>query len=113
MSLKEVRKIYETGQNNDPDTNMLNLMEVLGRGVIIPDPDKYYVFVYKAKTPGVVYDSNPLVQVTGIYKWGFTGFNFHWKAARRYTWQETVSNLYEVSEAEMPYVLRIPFANIK
>ena len=100
-------------QGKDPDNNMLDLIEVFLTSEIIPNPDKYYVFVYKAKTKNIQYDSNPFVVVDRIYKWGFTGTNLHFGAPRRYTWQECVSNLYEVREKDVPLVLRINTTNIK
>ena len=111
MKYQEVEDLFPSCMGKHPDSNMLDLMEVLKNSEIIPEVDKYYVFVYKAKTPNITYDSNPLVLVTGLYKWGFTGMNYHWKASRRYTWQETVSNLYEVPQKDMPLVLKMPLAN--
>ena len=112
MSVELIRSLLP-GTYNDPDTNMLDLMEILTPSVIIPDLDKYYVFAYKAKTPRIVYDSNPFVYVNGIYRWGFTGMNLHLGKPRRYTWQEVITNLYTVTEEEVPFVLKLPTTNIK
>lgn len=95
----------------DPDTLMLELLELLGEPTLIPEPGKLYVFVYNAKTPGIRYDSNPLVAVGNIYSWGFSGYNFHWKDHRQYTWNEVAGGVYEVYDTELVDIRKIPFAN--
>ena len=95
-----------------PQKNMSVLLSNLSPSVIIPDPDKYYVFVYKAKTPRITYDRHPFVVVTGLFKWGFTGFNFHWNESRRYTWPEVVSNMYEIYESELNTMESFPIAKM-
>lgn len=109
---EKLKRLVQTS-GDDPDTNMLNLLELFKTSEIVPNQDKYYVFVYKAKTKGIVYDSNPFVFVDGVYRWGFTGTNLHLGQPRRYTWQETVSNLYEVPEEEVRLVLQLPTTNIQ
>ena len=92
---------------------MANLLEILSPSVITPNADKYYVFVYKAKTPNISYDQHPFVMVTSVFQWGFVGYNFHWEESRRYTWGEVKSNLYEVSDDELNIVQNLPIALIK
>ena len=96
-----------------PSYNMELLLSYLTEPEIIPQPNKYYVFVYKAKTPNITYDQHPLVLVGDIYQWGFTGYNFHWNEVRRYTWGEVLSNLYELNEEEFNTVQDIPIALFK
>ena len=84
-----------------PTHNMRILLDNLSPSVIVPEQDKYYVFVYKAKTKNILYDMHPFVAVTTIYKWGFIGFNFHWNEHRRYSWSEILSNLYEIQDQEL------------
>ena len=108
-----LKGVVKGARQDDPDTNMTRLLSVLKPSVIIPEVDKYYVFVYKAKTPRIQYDQNPFIVCTGIYKWGFTGYNFHWEGHRRYSWNEVVTNLYEVSENELNIVERLPIAKIR
>ena len=108
------RLIQVTQQmNRNPTYNMSLLMETLTPSVIIPEMDKYYVFVYKAKTPNIQYDRHPFVVCTGIYKWGFTGYNFHWENFRRYSWGEVRSNLYEVQDDEINLIERAPIAKFE
>ena len=106
--LEKLEAIVDGAQARSPQKNMEMLLGALGTSDIVPEPDKYYTFVYKAKTPGVRYDQHPLVYVTAIFQWGFVGFNAHWNDSRQYTWQEVLSNLYEIKEDEISLVERIP-----
>ena len=79
----------------------------------IPQVGAYYTFSYKAKTPRVRYDSNPLIACTGVYKWGFTGINYHWGEFRNYDWEELVTNPYLVYPSELEDLRSIPYQNYK
>ena len=48
----KLKAVLSRAAGNSPTKNMENLMGTLGTSTIVPDVDKYYVFVYKAKTPG-------------------------------------------------------------
>ena len=98
--------------SSSPVKNMASLMDVLD-STIVPDVDKYYVFVYKAKTPRIKYDCHPFVVVTGLFRCGFSAYNFHWEESRFYTWQEVKSNLYEVPDEDLNFVQSYPIARIK
>ena len=98
---------------NNPTQNMAILLENLRGDEIVPEANKYYVFVYKAKTPNIQYDQHPLVLCGNVFKWGFTGYNFHWNEIRQYSWGEVKSNLYELSEEEMAVVEKVPLALFK
>lgn len=80
---------------------------------IVPEPNKYYTFVYKAKTPGIEYDQHPFIQCLGVYNWGFTGFNYHWQESRRYTWQEVRSNLFEIPQAGVEMMQSYPTQRLR
>lgn len=94
-----------------PNYNMSLLLETLSPSVIVPQPDKYYVFVYEAKTPGIMYDTNPFIVVTTLWKWGFIGFNFHWNEYRRYNWADVQTNLFEIYDDELTTMENFPIAN--
>lgn len=108
-------RLLEVSQqtNNNPTYNMSLLLEVLTPSVIVPQVDKYYVFVYKAKTPGIQYDVHPFIVCSDVYQWGFTGLNFHWQQPRRYTWAEVRTNLYEVQSDEIEIVMNFPIAKFE
>jgi hypothetical protein len=79
----------------------------------IPQVGCYYTFSYKAKTPRVRYDSNPLIACTGVYKWGFTGINYHWGDHRNYSWEELVTSPYLVYPSELEDLRSISYQNYK
>jgi len=105
--------ILEGANQRSPDTNMRLLIQTVTPSVIVPEVSKYYVFVYKAKTRNIRYDRNPFVVCSGVYKWGFSGFNFHWGMQRNYSWNEVVTNLYEIKEDEVPIIRDYPIAHFK
>ena len=84
-------------------------MSALSDSTIVPSPNKYYTFVYKAKTRGIRYDQHPLILCGNVFKWGFTGENIH-IGTRQYSWNEVLSNLYELSEDEFGALAKIPLA---
>ena len=104
---KEVNRIKAL---RDEDDMMLELIDKMQTDVeVIPTVGQYFTFIYKAKTPRVEYDRFPLVAVTSIYRWGFTGINFHWGASRNYTWPEGQSGLYRVYPMELKALRAIPY----
>jgi len=52
----------------------------------------------------------PLVSVSGVYQWGFSGLNFHWNEVRNYTWNEIPGRLHLVRASELQSLLDIPYA---
>lgn len=98
--------------NEDPDDLATEILGVLTEGSNVPESGKFYVFVYRAKTPGIAYDSHPLVAVTEVYEWGFKGLNYHWGQMRQYTFPEVVGGLYNVSSLELRSLRTIPFVKI-
>ena len=99
-------------QYNSPEKNMSELLGILDDSEIVPEPDKYYVFAYKAKTPNIQYDQYPFVYVTAVFIWGFQGYNFHWEAPRQYSWAEVITNLYEIDSEELNSVEALPIAKL-
>lgn len=94
----------------DQDDMMLALIELLQSEVeVVPDPGRYYTFIYQPKTPRIEYDQYPLVAVTEVFEWGFKGLNYHWGSFRNYTWNETASNLYLIYPNELEDARRIPY----
>lgn len=110
--MDRTKEILAKSAGKSPTKVMSELLESLTPSVIVPEVDKYYVFVYKAKTKGIVYDQHPFVLVSAIFPWGFTGFNFH-VGSRRYTWGEVITNLYEVQDEELNTVEKLPITLIK
>ena len=96
----------------DPTRNMNLLLDSLSPSTIVPEPNKYYLYVYKATTPGR-YDQHPLILCGGVYNKGFTGYNVHWGESRQYSYGGVVSNLYEVTEGEFGILQNAPLALFK
>jgi hypothetical protein len=105
--------LKNTSRRSSPEYILSRMIEVLGPAKIIPQASKYYVFVYRAKTPDLVYDQHPVIQCTSLHPWGFIGFNYHWNLYRRYTWAEVLTNLYEISPNELSTALKFKIAKFK
>ncbi len=94
----------------DPDDMMVEIIDRLSDTVTpIPDLGNFYTFVYKAKTPNITYDTNPLVAVTEYTSMGFKGFNYHWNTMRRYDFHQVVGQLYFVNPDEIDELRTIPY----
>ena len=98
---------------NAPVHNMRMLLSRLSPAKIVPQPNKYYTFIYVAKTPGIAYDRHPFVLCGDVFSWGFTGFNQHWEEVRRYSWNEVQSNIFEIHTSEVETVAQLPTALIR
>lgn len=126
-TLKQRREVNPTDDNTNRvreivdnligTENPQNLMEEItstipGINKISAETGKIYTFRYRAKSSGVMYDMHPLVGVTGVYDWGFTGVNFHWEDSRQYTWNEIIGDIYEIQQEELTDMRRIPYADL-
>ena len=96
-----------------PDDMMLEILEVLTETELVPEPGKYYTFVYQPKTRNIEYDEFPLVAVTSIFQWGFRGLNFHWGQIRQYTWEEVIGQLHIVTNEEIQSLRGIPYQKMR
>ena len=83
-----------------------------GPSIIVPEPNKYYVFVYIAKTRGIEFDQHPFIECSNLFSWGFSGNNAH-IGPRQYTWQEVRSNLLEIPESQVQIVNEMPIAKLR
>ena len=103
----------QSRMTKDPVYNMKVLLERLQTTGTVPEPNKYYVFVYNAKTPNIRYDQHPFVLSGSVFNWGFSGFNQHWGEPRFYTWGELMTPLYPITEDEVEIVNDLPIAYIR
>ncbi len=76
--------------------------------VQVPMVGNYYIFTYVAAKRGLLTDLYPLVAVTGVYDWGFTGINLHLGAQRNYNYPVMMSPLYEVKSTELDSARSLP-----
>ena len=95
---------------NDPEDIMLLIMEIFTIEEIMPEPGKFYTFIYNAKTPGISYDQHPLIACMELFRWGFRGLNFHWGEPRNYTWEEIQGYLHIINTDEIMSVRSLPYA---
>ena len=96
-----------------PTENMAIVLDKLGtESGTVPSVDKYYTFVYTPKTRNIQYDQHPFILCGSLFKWGFTGYNFHWGEVRRYSWADC-SNLFEVYDNEVSDMEKFPIALFK
>ena len=102
------------GMGNNPTKNMTLLLKgYLTNDQVTPAANKYYLFVYKAKTPNIQYDQYPLIVCGNVFNWGFTGLNVHWGEIRQYSFGEVKSNLYQLTEEEFSILEKAPLALFK
>ena len=94
----------------DPDSIMMEILEVFRETEFIPDVGKYYTFIYIAKTPNIRFDIHPLIACIDVQRWGFRGLNFHWGTVRNYTWQEVAGPLHIIRSNEIEYLRSLPYA---
>ena len=94
---------------NDPEDIMLLIMEIFTIEEIMPEPGKFYTFIYNAKTPNISYDQHPLIACVEVFRWGFRGLNFHWQQYRNYTWEELPGQLHVVEFQELDELLALQY----
>tara|TARA_B100000287_G_scaffold109479_1_gene101798 strand:+ start:104 stop:511 length:408 start_codon:yes stop_codon:yes gene_type:complete len=108
--VEELKRLVAEENTTDPEEIMLIIMEVFNQTVTpIPDPGKFYTFVYNAKTPNITYDQHPLIACMELFPWGFRGLNFHWEKYRNYTWEELAGQLYIVEWQELDELLSLQY----
>ena len=74
----------------------------------VPVAGNYYVFTYVAAKRGLLTDLYPLVAVTGVYDWGFTGINMHLGQQRNYNYPLMMTPMYEVKSTEVDSARNLP-----
>jgi len=97
----------------NPDDRMLEILDILKEVDVVPDIGSLYTFVYSPKTPEIEYDQYPLVAVSDIFRWGFRGYNFHWKSPHNYTWLELIGNLHKVNKEELNTLLALNYQKFR
>ena len=107
--VSQLRKALAVEGDEDADLIMMNILQIFNETDLVPDAGKFYTFIYQAKTPKLEYDEHPLVAVTEVFRWGFRGYNYHWRRMRQYTWAEIVGSLHVVRENEVRYLSSLPY----
>ncbi len=78
----------------------------------IPLPGKVYVYTYIAEKPDFLTDMYPVVQVLGVYDWGWTGINLHIKKQRNYSIGNNTTPLYMLKPNEVQSALTLPLMQL-
>ena len=107
--VEELKAAVLQENTTDPEEIMLLIMEIFTIEVLYPEPGKFYIFVYNAKTPNETYDQHPLIACMELFRWGFRGLNFHWQKYRNYTWEEVSGKLHVVEFQELDELLALQY----
>ena len=78
----------------------------------MPIPGKVYVYVYFAATPNLLSDRYPIVQVKGVYEWGWTGMNLHIGKQRNYNFTGVTTPLFMIKPNEVQAALTLPLMRL-
>jgi hypothetical protein len=111
--IKELKKRVNSANTRDPEDLMLIIIDVFKEEVLVPEPGKFYTFIYNAKTPNIDYDQHPLIACTDLQKWGFRGMNFHWRKYRNYTWEEVAGKLHVVRPNELDELIALSYGKFR
>jgi hypothetical protein len=103
----------------DSEEIMIEIISLFKDLEIVPEPGKYYTFIYNAKTPKMKYDQHPLIAALQVFSWGFRGLNFHWQdvdpsqCIRNYTWNEVAGQLHVVYNNEIEFMKGINYSKFR
>ena len=79
---------------------------------MIPIPGKVYVFTYFAAKQDLLYDRYPIVQVTGVYDWGWSGNILHIGEPRNYNFDRRPTPMYLIYPREVQSALTLPLMRL-
>lgn len=97
----------------DSEIIMQELSIVLSDSISpIPIPGKVFVYTYIAERPELLTDMYPIVQVLGVYDWGWTGINLHLKKPRNYSTGNNATPLYMLKPIEVQSALTLPLMQL-
>jgi len=78
----------------------------------IPVPKGVYCFEYYAVTEPLLTDRFPIVGVTGVFDWGFTGMNLHLGEPRNYNFNNIASPIYRLKPKEVTAARALPLMDL-
>lgn len=79
---------------------------------MVPVVGKVYVFSYFAAKPELLTDRYPIVQVTGVYQWGYSGVNLHLQEPRNYNYDRRPTPMYMLKSNEVASALSLPLMRL-
>lgn len=111
--IKQLLKTIKSKEISDTEDLMVEIIDILKETTFIPEVGKFYTFIYNPKTPNIEYDQHPLIACVDIKKWGFRGFNYHWRKYRNYTWEEVAGSLHIVKYNELDELLSLQYGKFR
>ena len=78
----------------------------------IPVVNGVYCLEYYAVTEPLLTDRFPIVGVTGVYSWGFSGMNLHLGEPRNYNFDNIASSLYRLKPQEVAAARALPLMDL-
>lgn len=97
----------------DSEVIMAELQSVLSDSQAkMPVPGKVYVYTYIAAKPELLTDMYPIVQVQGVFEWGWTGINLHLGKQRNYSIGNNTTPLYMLKPNEVQTALTLPLMQL-
>ena len=78
----------------------------------MPIPGKVYVYSYYAAKADLLTDRFPIVEVTGVYQWGWSGNNLHIGEPRNYNWDRKPTPFYLIHPREVQSALTLPLMRL-
>ena len=114
LSTNRIRPILDKLIGTETSENIMGQLEAaLGDTVSpMPIPGKVYVYTYIAEKPDFLTDMYPVVQVLGVYEWGWTGMNLHIQKQRNYSIGNNTTPLYMLKPNEVQSVLGLPLMEL-
>lgn len=111
LSIKDkLLELERTSYIQNPSYNMLRLIEILNeRKYGYPNPGDIFTFVYRARTPRILYDENPISTIITFDYDKFVGYNHHLGMTRNYSGKDgqVLSKFYKIMPDELDIVLKI------
>lgn len=78
----------------------------------IPAVNGVYCLEYYAVTEPLLTDRFPIVGVTGVYQWGFSGMNLHLGEPRNYNFDSISGSLYRLKPQEVAAARALPLMDL-
>ena len=78
----------------------------------MPVPKGVYCIEYYAVSEPLLTDRFPIVGVTGVFDWGFTGMNLHLGEPRNYNYNNISSALYRLKPQEVAAARALPLMDL-
>lgn len=100
------------GTENAEDIMDDLIMVLRDTQTMIPVVGKVYVFTYFAAKPELLTDRYPIIEVTGVYQWGYSGVNLHIQEPRNYNYNRRPTPMFMLKPNEVSTALALPLMRL-